>query len=203
MKRAFVLLLGLVALTLGPAALQAQTRNRAAVVVRFGDDSVEQACVAFDEDEIGGYEALEQAGFAVEANFSGMGGTVCRINDMGCPADDCWCQCQGGGECVYWSYWAQEEGEWRYATAGLSQRRLQPGAVDGWSWGPGSVTEAISPPNLSFEEVCSDGATAVSEGPAGTIEQARPGWQRLGYFGLVLFILGALAGVALRRSRRV
>jgi hypothetical protein len=31
---------------------------------------------------------------------------------------------------------------------------VRDGAVEGWMWGPGSVTEAPSPPPVTFAEIC-------------------------------------------------
>jgi MYXO-CTERM domain-containing protein len=200
MKKMPALLFSLLALTLLPAALSAQEAKRAAVVVRFADDRVETACVAFTEEEIDGYTVLERAGLSVEANFTGMGGAVCRIADTGCPAADCWCQCRGGGECTYWSYWQQAAGEWRYATAGFSGSRLGDGAIEGWSWGPGSVTEAIEPPSLTFAEVCSAAAIGTVT-PAATAGDQPAGGPTLLYFAVALaaLLLLALAGRLRRR----
>jgi hypothetical protein len=183
-----------------PAALRAQEPSRAAVVVRFANDQVASVCVPFDGADISAYDALRQGGFDVEANFTGLGGTVCRINGTGCPPGDCWCQCAGGAACTYWSYWRQNEGSWQYATAGATSNRLSNGDVDGWSWGPGSVSEAISPPTVSFGEVCrgAPNETPVSATPMPAAEEnARP----LLFFGLALALLAALF-LAARRWRR-
>ena len=136
----------------------AQGTNRAAVVISFGDGQTESACVEFSEAEITGYEALSRSGLAVEAEAQGIGAAICSIGGVGCPANDCWCHCSGG-DCVYWSYWHQVEGAWQYSQAGASIYPVTDGAVEGWAWGPGSITEAIPPPNLSFEDVCALPAT--------------------------------------------
>lgn len=36
---------------------------------------------------------------------------------------------------------------------------IEDGSVDGWSWGPGSITEAVPPPDITFDEVCLAEAT--------------------------------------------
>jgi hypothetical protein len=143
----------------------AQDPGRAALIVRLDEERVETRCVAFSEPQITGYELLRRSGLEMEANVQGMGALVCEIQGTGCPLGDCLCQCKGGEACTYWSYWNQTEGEWHYATVGASAYQVEDRAVEGWSWGPGSVAEAIEPPSLSFEEVCS-GAVAAGDAPA-------------------------------------
>ena len=142
-----------------------QQDNRAALVIRFGEDRVETFCVPFDEEEITGYELLQRSGLAVEVEEVGMGVSVCRVTELGCSANNCFCQCQGGA-CEYWSYWLLRDGQWQYAVAGPSLSEVQHGDVQGWSWGAGSVSEAIAPPEMTFEEVCipEPVATPVAEG---------------------------------------
>jgi hypothetical protein len=51
------------------------------------------------------------------------------------------------------------EDSWTYSQGGAAVYMLEDGAVDGWSWGPGSVTEAEPPPDITFDEVCLAEAT--------------------------------------------
>lgn len=180
-------------------AIQAQTQNRAALVVRFDDGRVETACVAFSEEQINGYDLLVRANLQVEAKAAGMGAAVCRISDLGCPQSDCYCQCPGGSDCLYWSYWTQEADTWQYSSIGATLRQISDGMVDGWSWGPGSLTNAVPPPDLSFADICTDeAATAVPVSQVNT--EAEPvNWLPYLVFGLLLVGLAGLAAV--RRGR--
>lgn len=144
--------------------LNAQTENRAAIVVRLDDGRVETACVAFSEPQITGYDLLVRSGLEPVVEVQGMGALVCSIANQGCPANDCLCQCRGGGDCVYWSYWHQQGGEWQYSSGGSSVYPIRHGMVDGWSWGPGAVSKAMPPPETSFAEIC--GVDAVAIGPS-------------------------------------
>jgi hypothetical protein len=144
------------------AAAQAQDDQQAALVVRFSDERVEQLCVTFTEPEITGQELLERSGLVFELLSSGMGSNVCRVEDVGCSSDNCFCQCQGGN-CVYWSYWRLQEDGWRYSSIGAHASTVTDGSVEGWSWGPGSVNQAISPPPVTFEEVCASSEEGVAD----------------------------------------
>lgn len=173
MKKARILITLLLGLLAGywvqPGRLAAQNPNRAALVVRSGDQQVETACVAFNETEITGLDLLLRSGLDVAIEAQGLGALVCSIEGTGCGADDCWCQCKGGGDCVYWSYWLQDSGSWQYAQIGSMMTKVKPGTIQGWSWGPGAVNAAIAPPPLSFADVCQseqDGGAQVTPGAA-------------------------------------
>lgn len=176
MTRKFVMLVWLVGLLYMARGALSQDSNQAALVVRFGDERVETYCIAFEEAEITGYELLERTGLQVDAQEVGMGASVCRVGEVGCAASNCFCECRGGS-CEYWSYWRRSDGAWRYSASGASITAVRAGDVHGWSWGPGSVSEAIAPPDVSFEEVCVAGEdeAAVDQGPvtSGTAGEAQ------------------------------
>lgn len=206
-----IALLGLPALTAG--AVQAEEGvNQAGLVVRLSDDDWVARCVSFPEEEISGYELLARSGLAAEVAFQSMGVSVCRIEGLGCDQADCFCQCRGGGECIYWSYWQLAEDGWRYARAGAASHRVGHGAVDGWAWGPGTVTDAPQPPLVAFEEICA-GQIASPAGLASedvtppptplpeTVVAASPAASWLTYLPLLL-ILPALLFLLLKAQRK-
>lgn len=196
-RAALLLFILFVLASLAGGALAAQDDNRVAVVVDYGNGQTAARCVVFAESEISGYEALSRSGLVVESEVQAGGTAVCRIDGVGCAADDCFCACRGGGECRYWSYWRQRDGAWQYATAGAAQNRVSHGAVEGWTWGLGSVTEAVAPPDVSFGEVCQGETVAVTGAATGAQEVD---WLSYGPFGVALLLLGGLA-LVLRRRR--
>lgn len=137
----------------------ADAPNYAGVVVQHGDGRVETACVAFEEESISGADLLMRSGLDVLMDVSG-GAKVCAIGGEGCqyPAESCFCQCEGNGPCVYWSYWHldPESGTWRYSNLGAGAYQVHHGDVDGWRWGAGTPGNAAEPPLLTFAEVCAD-----------------------------------------------
>lgn len=148
-----LLLLTLLVLLAQQPQLRAQQGNRAALVIDFGDGNVVTSCVAFSEPEITGRELLERAGMALTVAAFGGQTAVCGINHTGCPASDCWCQCQGSN-CTRWSYWHGKSGGWEYGLVGDELFNVGNGAVEGWRWGLGTQTSADPPPFYRFEEVC-------------------------------------------------
>jgi hypothetical protein len=193
-----VLLLLMLWLPLTQAQEAQETPQRAGLVVMLADGKVERRCVAFTEPSISGYDLLLRSGLAVNVEVTAIGAMVCTIEDTGCPASDCLCQCRGGTSCVYWSYWHLQPEGWQYSRAGANVSRVTEGVVEGWVWGPGSVSSAPPPPLYTFEEIC--GAAAVSEtAPAGSATAAAG--DRTGsylVFGLIVAGLAA-AWLALRR----
>ncbi len=183
MKKAIILL----PLLLFTLPLFAQEPNRAAIIIRTGDEDVETACVSFDEESISGYDLLQRAGLPIEVEASGMGTAVCSVNNTGCPANDCFCQCTGN-DCTYWSYWHQTDGEWLYADGGATIATITNGDVDGWSWGPGSITNAVPPPNLTFADICTAPTNAPPTAQQPITTQAAP------YAIFLLMIGGLIAG---------
>lgn len=137
-----------------PLTLGAQEMNKAALVILYAENDARTVCVEFEEDQISGYELLQRSGIDLNIGAQGIGTLVCSIDNTGCPASDCLCQCKGGGECIYWSYWHRVDETWQYSQGGSSVYVVEPGAVEGWSWGPGAISQAIPPPDTDYAEVC-------------------------------------------------
>jgi hypothetical protein len=179
-------------LTAGPVT--AEGPNRAGLVVRYDDGRTENVCVSFPEAQISGYELLQRSGLAITTEVQGIGALVCAIEESGCPASDCLCQCRGG-ECVYWSYWWLQDQEWRYAVGGASMSVVRPGTVEGWSWGPSALNAAVPPPAATFSDICSTAATSPDRAP----EAAGRASSWLSYVIFILIAGGLLLGLFWRR----
>jgi hypothetical protein len=146
--RAFALLALLLVLLPGGvsgADSHPSTSSRVGLVVDLGDGTLVTRCVAFSEAEINGFDVLERSGLEVVTDQ----GPVCAIAGTGCPASNCWCECQGS-PCIYWSYWHQSDGEWLYAQESPTVYTVQDGDVEGWAWGEGAMPSS----DLSFEDIC-------------------------------------------------
>lgn len=146
-----------------------QETNRAGLVVIHGDGSVVTRCVEFSDETISGADllALSKLDLAVEA--SGMGATICRLDNEGCnyPRENCFCQCQST-PCIYWTYWRQEAGKWTYSNLGASNTTIRNGDVQGWRWGESVGNEAEPPTAISFDMICAGAqreATTTVEAP--------------------------------------
>ena len=209
MKRSTVYLLFLTLMAAFWSAALAQETNRAALVVVLDGGEVVTRCVEFSEAQISGFELLNRSGLAVEAGGSNLGASVCRIEETGCPANNCFCQC-AGGDCEYWSYWHLLDGNWRYSQIGAGAYQVGDGAVEGWSWGSSSPDEAPEPPLLTFDEVCAEQEPDKAAVAATTAPPAAPSgdgaaagqWLAYGLLGLIVVGLAAALLAAQRRSSR-
>ena len=150
------------ALGIGLAALivrtSAQTHlNHAAVIVQMKDGGIATRCVAFSESEITGYDLLRRAQMPVIVDVSN-GISVCKIGPTsGCnyPAQKCFCDCQDlNGTCIYWMYYYQDKGQWKYAALGAGSQKVKDGDVNGWVYGAGTTTGGAFPPVISYEQIC-------------------------------------------------
>ena len=146
----------------------AEGPNQAGLVVQFGDGRIETRCVTFEDNEISGADLLTRSGLnLIVDTSSGMGITVCQIEDEGCafPAEPCFCRCTGGDECAYWNYFYRDAGatSWAYSPLGAILRQVKPGSVEGWVWGDGHT-----PPDdqWTFENICLPPTAAPTRTPA-------------------------------------
>ncbi|MCB9422456.1 MAG: hypothetical protein H6667_21820 [Ardenticatenaceae bacterium] len=209
-KRTIALILILLLIGLAASA-SAQETNRAGLVVMLVDGTTLIRCVEFTEPEITGFELLTRSGLDVETASVSLGAAICRLEGTGCPGSDCFCQCKGGGDCVYWSYWHLQDDQWRYFQAGAGMTRVQNGTVQGWTFGPGTPQDALEPPPTTFDEICAASmvapeavtveptvvATAVPD-PIPT-ESSSNQWLGYGLLGLVVLVAG---GLLLARGRK-
>ncbi len=156
MRRVSLLLIAfaLVSVALFATSTWAQSPNRVGLVVRYGDGEVVTRCIEFDEAAISGLDVLLRSGLKVVYSAGGVGATVCKIGRDGCddPAH-CFCRCRGN-KCEYWSYWHLVDGEWQYSGVGASDYKVRPGAVEGWVWGVGTISNAPRPPLIGFDDIC-------------------------------------------------
>lgn len=187
----------------------AQGPNHAGIVIRFADGTVRTACVAFEKESVTSATLLQMAGPQVIVDpASGFGEAICKISDgdhsNGCdfPQEDCFCQCQGAN-CVYWAFYYLENGQWVYANTGPSHRQIKNGDVDGWVWGAGvagSGTTDVTPPQLTFDEICSAEARTDTRAAASPLPSEKLSVRTLATFGSVILLV-LLAGVwAYRRQ---
>lgn len=143
-------------LLLFPFQAHAQSPIRVGLVVQFAEGYVVTQCVTLSQQNPSGWDVLVAANIGVIGSPSGMGMAVCKIGDVGCPAEDCWCSFNSG-ENLYWSYWHLQDGRWVYSNLGASNYSVSQGAVEGWIWGNGRT----SPPIYSYEQICAAPPTAT------------------------------------------
>lgn len=171
-----ILLLLLAAALMERATVSAQTQlNRAAVVARFADGQNLVKCVTFPEASITGEELLRRTGWSIVIDAeTDKGSAICKVNDVGCGVDDCFCRCRGGAQCEYWSYWHRVNNEWEYSDSGASSYSVSDGALEGWSWGPGNWVTGTEPPDFTFQQICNANTNPIVRGNTPEPETDQP-----------------------------
>ena len=211
MRRAWGLLLTFLFLSSFGSRAWADGPNRAGLVVQFADGRVVTRCLSFSEPEITGEEALRRSGLAVVLDYSsGIGAAVCKIEADGCDptrGEECFCKCQGR-DCQYWAYFeGKEDGSWFYLDVGAGGHKVRHGSMEGWAWTRGTAEEAaVTPPRLTFAEVCPPSTASEAEGeaiataspPAGK-EGGAPGREVVAFVSLAVLL--GLVGMAVIRRR--
>ena len=143
----------------GLSKTPAQSINRAGLVVQFSDDKIDTYCISFTEENISGEDLIDQYSAEMNVPIEKMfdpinGAAICRIGNIGCPSDDCFCDSPPNN----WSYWYLQNEDWVYSSVGASNRNLLDGDVDGWHWGA-----PLNPPELiTFDEICNPTPTPTS-----------------------------------------
>ena len=137
-----LLLGGLLLGATNATAVETETpTNHVTVIVQFGDGRLITRRVIFADDTISGLDALLGTGLDVVTGYGGA--AVCRIEDEGCPADNCFCSSS------FWSLWLLEDGRWESATTGANEVQLDDGDVSGWHWGDFSPPIDLTPPQMA------------------------------------------------------
>ncbi|HMM29867.1 MAG TPA: ABC transporter substrate-binding protein [Aggregatilineaceae bacterium] len=127
---------------------------RVGVIVQGADGLPQTFCVTLAPGATG-LDALEATGLPLASERGPLGATVCRVGETGCtpPGEHCFCQCEGGPGCAYWSYFGLQNGAWQYRVSGAASVTLEDGAVEGWWWRD-DAQQAAPPPVVTFEALC-------------------------------------------------
>ncbi len=129
---------------MGRAVDPTDVPNAADVVVDFGDGHAVTRRITFTDTTISGLQALQLTGLELTTVDFSFGTAVCAIEDVGCPASNCFCNAN-----KFWGYqfW---NGAWQGYMTGPGSSAVSNGAVEGWVWGgSGSNPPAITPALLS------------------------------------------------------
>ena len=136
--------------------------DSAALVVDTGGRAT-RYCVAMDEARLSGIELIELAAqqYGLDYRLGYGGAAVCRLDHVGIE----------GGECFtdsdeFWGYWRGTGGGWSWSSTGAASTVVEPGDVEGWSWGTGrDGSTHPAPPATSYASAC--GSSSPSSDPGG------------------------------------
>lgn len=103
-------------------------------------------------------DALKASGMkTLWASFS-FGDALTKIEDVGCPTSDPWCQCSNMNVCcLLWNFWIlNSTNQWEFSQVGFGDYKLKDKDVFGNIW---ASDAGKSPPLFLFDEICPDGFT--------------------------------------------
>jgi len=90
-------------------------------------------------------------------SFSGYGDALTKIEYVGCPVSNPWCQCSDLSVCcLIWNFWIWNatNNSWQFSSVGYSDYRLNSEDIIGNVW---TSDAGKAPPSYSFYEICPDG----------------------------------------------
>ncbi|MGB8215444.1 MAG: hypothetical protein WCE68_17980 [Anaerolineales bacterium] len=126
---------------------QAAGTNRVGLLISYGNGTVKSQCITFSGEKITGLAVLKASGLPLEVAYSSAGAAVCKIGNVGCPVNNCFCDSPPN----FWAYWHIQNGNWVFSEVGASSYSVSNGDVDGWAWGVG---QSNPPAQTSFDQIC-------------------------------------------------
>ncbi len=134
--------------------MQNNMTHHVVLAIRFSDDKQSNFCFDIGAQSTISVEQLTHCTMlAVElTDFGALGKGLCKVDDTGCPADDCFC----GGN-FYWQLFTVQTNAWISSNDGLSGTKLVPGDVAGLSWSDKSDEQYNPlgfPANVDLQTTC-------------------------------------------------
>jgi hypothetical protein len=139
-----------VGLMLGGAQLgsaHAAGASRIGLVIAYGDGTVKSKCISLSAEKMSGLDVLKASGLPLEISYDSSSAAVCKIGNVGCPVDNCFCDSPPN----FWAYWHLKDANWLFSQLGASSYSVSDGDVEGWVWGPG---QSNPPTQASFDQIC-------------------------------------------------
>jgi hypothetical protein len=155
---------GLAPMLVAPAPACATSGESAALVVDTGGRAT-RYCVAMDEARVNGIELIQLAAqqYGLDYRLGYGGAAVCRLDHVGIEGGECFTDSD-----AFWGYWRGTGGGWSWSSTGAASTVVEPGDVEGWSWGTGrDGSTHPPPPPTSYASACGGPSPSPDPGDGG------------------------------------
>jgi hypothetical protein len=155
---------GLAPMLVAPAPACATSGESAALVVDTGGRAT-RYCVAMDEARLNGIELIQLAAqqYGLDYRLGYGGAAVCRLDHVGIEGGECFTDSD-----AFWGYWRGTGGGWSWSSTGAASTVVEPGDVEGWSWGTGrDGSTHPPPPPTSYASACGGPSPSPDPGDGG------------------------------------
>lgn len=141
----------LFALTAGVAFAQSGDTKQVGLIVTLADGKTHTEVVSVPSKATS-LDALRAAKLSIVTSESAQGTSLCKINDTGCPADDCFCDAQH-----FWAYYHLSGNAWVAAAEGAGTYVPVDRSVEGFAWSDfdAQFNPNVKPPVSTFEQIAS------------------------------------------------
>jgi hypothetical protein len=157
--RVAAMVAGLLAVLVLPApTVYGQDTGTVAQLVEFPSGDLKPFCRDL-ETPTDNITALKATGLELEIKDWGFGFTVCAIEGLGCPEEDCFCQCPLP-DCTQWTFfrWNKSQGAWETTEDTI----VKTGDIVSWLWTgldttvdyPWPPQETPSLENVTLSKIC-------------------------------------------------
>lgn len=189
----------------GACVASAQTGPDNVGIVIETADLRDEFCVNTGGERMAAIDVLARTGLdVVVQDFGGDQLTLCRVGEVGCERDDCFCACADPDQgCTFWGvYELEPDGSWTFAQVGLGEMMLGPGDVLGLRWDVQTPDGGAAPQTPDPEAVCTR-ASLSGSGVFVTSTDAEDNGSPIGLgVAAVLFVLWIGMVLWYRRIRR-
>lgn len=141
----FVLLLA----TAGVALAQSATTKQVGLVIAFPDGTSHTEIVTVPVAATT-LDVLKTAKITLVSQSSSFGESICKINNTGCPADNCFCDPD-----AFWAYYHLDGSAWASSMEGVGGYVPADQAVEGFAWSgfDAQFNPTVQPPVFTFAQL--------------------------------------------------
>jgi hypothetical protein len=143
------LVIVLAAILVGTAFAQDGNTKRVGVVVAFPEGQPHVQVVTVPSDATT-FDVLKASGLTLVTQPGQAGQALCKINETGCAADNCFCDAEH-----FWAYYHLNGSNWEASQGSVDSYKPANGAVEGFAWSgfDKDYNPTVKPAVYTFEQL--------------------------------------------------